>query len=236
MADTATPTPPTGSGVNADLTPESPGEGTSTHGRREYSNAEYARFVGRILRAMQRRLADGDIESLPDLVALHEETGASGLMVICGSDHDIEWPDIGNGDLPCCMGAAALGPGNCTCWEAEYDLEQTEIEAVGPPGLRASPCEDCAYRGGSPERQGSDHVMGDATHLEALVVLNRPFFCHQGIRRPLRFRHPRGAVHEPPHLEAAYRPHIHAGVPYRADGTPADLCAGWAAARLRSSA
>lgn len=157
-------------------------------------------------------------------------------MVICGLDDTVEWPDVGNGDIPCCMGSAALGPANCTCWVAEYDLQQKDIEVLGPPGLRSAACEDCAYRGGSPERQGADHVMGDGRHLQALVELNRPFFCHQGIRRPVRYRHPSGAVHTPDHLEAAYRPPIHHGIPYKADGQPADLCAGWASARLRSSA
>lgn len=158
-------------------------------------------------------------------------------MVICGLGDEprFDWPDAGQG--ACCIGAASLGPAHCTCWEPVYDLDQ-----VGPtptaPGLRSEPCEDCAYRGGSPERQGADHVMGDARHLEALVVLNRPFFCHQGIRRPIAYRHPTGCTFTPAPqaLEVAYRPPIVSGVPYKADGTPADLCAGWAAARLREKA
>lgn len=156
--------------------------------------------------------------------------------MICGDGADFEWPDVGNADVPCCYGSAMDGPTGCTCWRPVYDVEQAEPQ-LAAPGLRAGACDDCAYRGGSPERQGAEHVTGDARHLEALVVLNRPFFCHQGIRRPTGFRHPNGATWRPPGpaLEAAYRPPVHHGVPYKADGTPADLCGGWGAARLRSA-
>jgi hypothetical protein len=155
-------------------------------------------------------------------------------MVICGTDNDIEWPDVGNAAEPCCWGSLHDGPTGCTCWQPDYDLDQ-DVQRLQAPGLRSTPCDDCAYRGGSPERQGSDVVQGDGSHLAAIVVLNRPFFCHQGIRRPVRFRHPSGVEYTPPNLDVAYRPPIHHGIPYKADGTPADICAGWAAARLRST-
>lgn len=94
---TAPGTAPPASGVNAALTPEAPGEGAPAGGRREYSNAEYARFVGRILRAMQRRLADGDIESLPDLVALHEETArliTASVHALRADPHRYSWDQV----------------------------------------------------------------------------------------------------------------------------------------------
>jgi hypothetical protein len=154
--------------------------------------------------------------------------------MVCGDGPDFEWPDVGNAELPCCMGSALDGPAGCSCWRPVYDLDQAEI-TPNPPGLRATACPDCAYRGGSPERQGADHVVGDTDALAAIVDLNRPFFCHQGMRRPTMFRHPSGATFRPPDpgLGAAYRPPSRDGVPYRADGTPADICAGWATARLR---
>lgn len=160
-------------------------------------------------------------------------------MFVCGSHDarpDFSFPDVGNDEVPCCWGVTMGGPAACECWTEVYDLDQVDPEPVLiAPGLRSSPCPDCAYRGNSPERQGADHVMGGAGELEALVVLNRPFFCHQGIRRPVRYRHPTGWEWTPPgpHLTAAYRPPVVAAVPYKADGNPADLCAGWAAARLR---
>jgi hypothetical protein len=66
--------------------------------RRETSNASYAAFVGRALRAMQRRLAGGDLESLPDLVALHEETGrlvTESVHALRAEPHGYSWADVG---------------------------------------------------------------------------------------------------------------------------------------------
>jgi hypothetical protein len=157
------------------------------------------------------------------------------VTFVCGSGPGFEWPDVGNDEVPCCVGSTLDGPAGCTCWVEVYDLDQADI-TPDAPGLRATPCEDCAYRGGSPERQGADHVAGDADALAVIVARNRPFFCHQGMRRPVAYRHPTGVTFTPPGpaLTAAYRPPQHAGVPYKTDGTPGDLCAGWAAARLRS--
>jgi hypothetical protein len=42
---------------------------------------------------------------------------------------------------------------------------------------------------------------------------------------PVAYRHPSGA--EIPGHPAGYDPPIVDGVPCKADGTPADLCAGW---------
>lgn len=152
------------------------------------------------------------------------------MTFICWEGHD--FPDVGNAEVPCCHGSAMDGPAGCTCWRPAYDLDQADT-VTAAPGLRSTPCGDCAYRAGSPERQGAGHVAGDADALARLVVENRPFFCHQGVRRPTHYVHPSGATYTPEHLDAAYDPPIRGGVPYRADGTPADLCAGWAAARLQ---
>lgn len=132
-----------------------------------------------------------------------------------------------NGDLPfltardkrrnsyCCYGSCEYGPTGCTCWEPVFDLVQ--VAAIpAKPVTRRTRCVDCAFRPDSPERARGDEVE-DLPH----------FWCHQGIRRPAAFRHPDGRVRKVSD-SADYQPPIIDGVPYRADGTPADRCAGWA--------
>ena len=140
----------------------------------------------------------------------------------------IELPDAGEG--ACCIGAAMGGPQRCTCWVPIFDLEQQEPEPR-PMGLRGRPCGDCAYKPGSPERRGEDGYQGDTEFLDGLILTGEFFACHQGIRKPVRWVHPSGA--EIPGHPAGYDPPLRDGVPYKADGTPADLCAGWAARRLK---
>lgn len=137
-------------------------------------------------------------------------------------------PDAGEGG--CCYGAAIYGPHRCTCWEPVYDLEQQPVRP-GDMGLRVKMCPDCAFRKNSPERRGDEGYQGDTEFLDGLVMTGEPFACHQGIRRPVAWRHPSGA--EIPGHPAGYAPPLHDGKPYKADGTPADLCAGWAARRLK---
>lgn len=151
---------------------------------------------------------------------------------VCGKDQDL--PDAGEGY--CCMGAAVYGPSRCTCWKEEYDLEQVPPQVLAVvhralPLLESTgqPCHDCAYRSGSPERSGAAGYSGDAELLDDLAGTNTPFRCHQGIRRVVRMVHPVGV--EIPGHPAAYRPPIEDGVPYRADGQPARVCAGWLARR-----
>lgn len=144
-------------------------------------------------------------------------------------------PDVGVGG--CCWGEIVGGPGRCTCWTPRYDLEQTApdpevarwLAAGVQPNTRQRMCADCAYRPGSPERTGDETYAGDAETLEQLAAGGDRFWCHQGIRRPVEWSHPAGVTI--PGQPAAYAPPVVAGVPYRADGTPAELCAGWAARR-----
>ena len=137
-------------------------------------------------------------------------------------------PDAGEG--ACCMGAAVYGPRRCTCWEPVYDLDQQPVHP-GEMGLRVKMCVDCAYRPNSPERRGEEGYQGDPESLDEMVATGDLFACHQGIRRPVAWRHPSGA--EVPGHPAGYAPPLHDGKPYKADGSPADLCAGWAARRLK---
>ena len=146
-----------------------------------------------------------------------------------------DFPDAGGGI--CCM-ASAMGR-TCTCWVPVFDLDQVE-PAIADPGVRAKPCADCAYNVDSPERRGEDDVQGDEQLLARIVEKGERFFCHQGIRRPVRWEHrpedlkpedcpiPNATV---PGSPADYSPPIIDGVPYKADGSPADVCAGWAARR-----
>lgn len=140
-------------------------------------------------------------------------------------------PSAGEG--VCCWGAM-LDRRLCSCWEVVYDLEQAQprqqvvdwLAAGIEPNTRRRMCNDCAYRPGSPERQDEPTHQGDAAELERIARESR-FWCHQGMRRPVLYRHPSGV--EWPGHPAAYSPPIVDAVPYKADGTPGDLCAGWAA-------
>jgi hypothetical protein len=117
----------------------------------------------------------------------------------------------------CCFAAANDGPAACSCWEPIYDLEQAEPRIDVTPQTRSQMCGDCAYRIDSPERREDPYALVDLEN----------FWCHRGIRRPVRWRHPDGR--ERPGSPSDYQPPIVAGVPYRADGQPAARCGGWAA-------
>ncbi len=146
-----------------------------------------------------------------------------------------DFPDAGQGW--CCLGAAMHGPRRCTCWVPVYDLDQAEPDTQWGPPIRPTPCDDCAYRHDSPERRNDESVAGDAGLLEGLTHGDSPFFCHDGIRRPLRWEHRPEDVPPTnvsiPGSPADYDPPIIDGVPYRASGEPAYICAGWAARRDR---
>ena len=144
----------------------------------------------------------------------------------------MSWPETPTTGW-CCEGSAYRGASGCLCWEPVYDLEQAEPRTELPSGLRPSMCGDCAYRPGSPERQGDPAAVADQAGLDALVASGTPFWCHQGIRRPIEWRHPSGMVIPGSALD--YRPPIVDGVPFKANGEPGELCAGWAARWLKST-
>jgi hypothetical protein len=148
----------------------------------------------------------------------------------CGlSASALDLPDAGQG--MCCMGAAVYGPERCTCWHNEYDREQAPMRPADSD-CQPRPCGDCAYRPGSPERAGAEHVSGDQDSLDQLVATGQPFYCHQGMRRVVAVVHgPTGTrVERGP--DAYEPPFGDDGRPYQADGQPALLCGGWAALRL----
>lgn len=139
----------------------------------------------------------------------------------------------------CCIDDYDDGPQACTCWFEVWDAEQQPVR----PGLALPPtplkmCSDCAYRPNSPERTGADGYAGDQDELDRLVTEGEPFFCHKGIRHAVRLRHPSGmeidahaGSYNPPIAPAGegLRP-----VPYKADGSPADLCGGWLLLRAKA--
>lgn len=63
-----------------------------------------------------------------------------------------------------------------------------------------------------------------------------PFWCHDGIRRPVAWRHPNLPGVVIPGSPSDYQPPMIGGVPFRADGRPAALCAGWVARAAAISA
>ena len=137
-----------------------------------------------------------------------------------------DYPDVGNAELPCCIGSAEYGPGRCTCWRPEYDQPQAP-PASGPRPVRARMCSDCAFRPDSPERNHDPrYAHSDEDSFEAM--LDGVFVCHQGLRRIVRQHHPKGAAVDAP--PCAYAP---AEPPCKADGSPAEYCAGWAAEQQR---
>ena len=141
----------------------------------------------------------------------------------------------------CCLDAVEGTLADCTCWEPEYDLDQAPLVEGVEAVTRDKMCGDCACRPDSPERTGDEryqHTDGDVGALPS-------FWCHQGMRRVVRWRHPSGLTieadsddyHPPmrtirgavPVGEAGETMVVSIAVPYKADGTPADRCAGWAA-------
>lgn len=128
----------------------------------------------------------------------------------------------------CCWGDINKGPAYCNCWVPEYDLVQADPILPGDGEAQTRPggmCGDCAYRPGSPE------LNDQAEELLELPLRGETFWCHEGIRRAIRWQHPDGRVVDGD--PADYQPPMLAGRPHRADGRVGSLCAGWAACSRR---
>jgi hypothetical protein len=163
------------------------------------------------------------------IVAGIEAAEAAGLLPRGGVYGHLVMPDPVHG--ACCDGSAVKGSQYCTCWEPRFDAEQQPV-IEGEPGTRTAMCGDCAFKPGSPERQGDERYNGDPEFLDRIVVTGERFFCHAGIRQAVKLVHPSGAeVDLLALVPGDYRPPIADGIPYKADGSPGDLCAGWAARR-----
>lgn len=155
-----------------------------------------------------------------------------------GQDMVDKFPAVGDGD--CCWGAVVRGPLGCTCWQPVFDVDQQEPDATAvkllqagiEPSTRSRMCHDCAYRPDSPEMRGDPTVNGDAEFLDRIARTAERFWCHQGMRKPTRWVHPSGkeipgsdGSYDPPKITAAGG----LPVPFKANGSPAELCAGWSA-------
>jgi len=137
-----------------------------------------------------------------------------------------QWPETPTTGS-CCWGSVLDGADGCTCWEPVYDLDQQPIQKDEPVAVRGAMCIDCAYRPNSPERRGDPTAAADAEKLQALAARGTTFWCHQGIRRPTHWVHPSGVTK--PGDPMNYCPPSADGIPFKADGHPADHCAGWSA-------
>ena len=154
-------------------------------------------------------------------------------MSVIHSDKAQSWPDA-SGGIPCCMGYAAGGPGFCTCWEPVVDLKQQPFNGDETIPTAEVPCHDCAYRKGSPERAGADGYSGDEDTLFHIAATGKAvFFCHQGVPRTLKWRHPSGMEIEAHPASYQYSFAIVNGerLPLKADGSIASLCGGYCAKR-----
>ncbi|MET7395592.1 hypothetical protein ABZS66_19090 [Dactylosporangium sp. NPDC005572] len=142
-------------------------------------------------------------------------------------------PDEADWPVGCCIGNDLGGPDRCTCWTPVFELEQQPPQ---PPEraeditVRGSMCGDCAFRKGSPER--AEGFLEEA--LFELAALGQAFYCHDGMRRPAYWQHPDGRRIEG--STADWQPPIVSGIPFRADGRPGMLCAGWMARAIRADA
>lgn len=135
--------------------------------------------------------------------------------MLCGNGAPTPPPPDPN--VPCCY-ASAIDPDDCTCWTPVHDREQDDPAGYTTLEARTTPCRDCAYRPDTPETD--DDLPGATT----------PFWCHQGMRKVVAYRHPAVDLpHAPPVEGDHYDPPITGGIPYRADGRKAQLCAGWLA-------
>jgi hypothetical protein len=75
--------------VNTCLTPNRP--------RRVVENDEYAAFLGRVLRAYARRVANGDVEALALMLGLSEQLDDAIAQAVTGlRGYGYSWAEIGN--------------------------------------------------------------------------------------------------------------------------------------------
>lgn len=181
----------------------------------------------RAIAKLIRRAEDmGLADQVPQVLRDHVEHGA-------GNGGALAWAKAHPGDdafRGCCWGDTQRGAAACTCWIPEFDLEQQPLipPADGEIQPRRTMCGDCAYRPGSPEMSNPL----EAEELRELPLTGTAFWCHDGVRRPVRWRHPDGRVITG--NPADYQPPTDKlGRVYRADGRVGALCAGWAACSRR---
>ncbi len=83
--------------VNAGLTPNTPAQGARAARRRrsQVENDTYMAFCARIIRAAGKRIATGDVEAMPDLVALQQDLDQALTVAVEGlRDVGYSWAEI----------------------------------------------------------------------------------------------------------------------------------------------
>ena len=171
-----------------------------------------------------RKAAEVGVEVPPELTGMLAGLG-------CRSYPGRRWAEENPGvdtNGGCCWGDTMAGPEGCTCWQPVFDIDQEPLDTAAKVTCRPTMCADCAYRPGSPER-------ADTFTEVALLNLHAEgelFWCHQGLRAPIQWRHPDGRTVAGSPMD--YRPAHHKGVPYQTNGQPAQLCAGWMALAFKS--
>lgn len=178
-----------------------------------------------VQRVIDKALAAG-VDVPPSITALLGHHG--------GNNGALQWTrahpddDVSRG---CCWGDVLNGPGGCNCWTPVWNADQADpIPPTCPEDLQVQRrmCGDCAFRKGSPERA--------APFLEEelfdLPRSGQAFYCHEDMRRPVRWEHPDGRTVEGSPDD--WQPPMVSGLPYRLDGRPGLLCAGWAARVARA--
>lgn len=142
--------------------------------------------------------------------------------------------------VPCCSeverrGVENGGPG-CTCWTPVY-AEPQRPPVPGIPVARRAPCRTCACHVAAGQLSDGSELPAGLEEAYAWLVARaargEAFYCHEGARVPIRWEHPT----EPPRAPADHYvddaghsdwpPPMVDGVPYRADGRPAELCFAW---------
>jgi hypothetical protein len=95
-------------------------------------------------------------------------------------------------DLQCCGPAILDGPRHCECWTPVYDREQSCVlraDLLPMPALPPRMCHDCAYRPGSPERQGDEGFQcsepGELDDLATQPIRQ----VYEAVEIPLHDRH-----------------------------------------------
>lgn len=150
-------------------------------------------------------------------------------MFVCGTGWLPEGiPDLSSDADPCCAGRAIDGPRGCQCW---IEVFSPPAQAEPRPGLPPvpdplRPCSTCAYNRDSPEKRSEPGYQAGPDDLERLAATGIPFYCHAGMRYLIGYVHPPSGRSWSPPL-GDFRPPTVAGVPYRADGSPGFVCAGW---------
>lgn len=141
--------------------------------------------------------------------------------------------------IPCCYGVAfheePIGGRHCTCWEPIFATDEKQQDPrPGMPVARTTRCDSCACfvpSGHLPDGRDIPPDLEEAYYaMLAARAAGTPFWCHKGLRLRVAERHPLLGVRPAAHpTDAPDRQDVPIvdDVPYKLDGSPADLCFAW---------